>query len=144
MAGLILWAKTKGLAGLWRALTIVIPIPLFVLVLGGLWLWIDTGSRVRAAVDKAAKELVAGAEIDALEARLEGERRLRIYAEGARDEARRVKAEEEKARQEFSDKLVLSELQSEQDAKEIEDLRKKPRPDGCIADDAYIGGLRNK
>lgn len=122
---------------------IVIPIPLFVIVAGGLWLWFDTASRVRTAVDKAMRELVAGAEIDALEAKLEGERRLRMYAEGARDEARRVKAEEEKARQEFADKLVLSELESENYELEIDKLKGQPRPEGCTADDAYIGGLQN-
>jgi len=136
------WANVGK--ALWALATITIPLPLIVIVAGGLWLWIDTGSRVRTAVDKAMKELVAGAEIDALEAKLDGERRLRMFAEGARDEARRIQAEEEKARQEFSDKLVLSEIQSENDAKEIEDLKKQPRPEECVADDAYIDGLRNK
>lgn len=141
MLAALTWAKV------WKAVlgvaTIAIPIPIFVLVAGGLWLWIDTGSRVRRAVDDAVINLVAGAQIDALEAKLGAERQLRIFTEGQRDEARRVQDEREKAKQEFSDKLVLSELESENYALEIDQLKKQKRPDGCTADDAYIGGLHN-
>ena len=129
---------------LWSLAAIMLPIPLGLIAAAALWVWLDTGSRVRVAVNKAVTELISGAQIKALEATLEGERRLRMFAEGQRDEARRIQAKEEKARQEFADRLVLSEIQSENDAKEIDDLKKQPRPEGCTADDAYVDRLRNR
>lgn len=129
---------------LWSLATIILPIPLGLIAAAALWVWLDTGSRIRVAVNKAVTELVSGAQIKALEATIEGERRLRMFAEGQRDEARRIQAEEEKARQAFADRLVLSEIQSERDAQEIDDLKNQPRPESCIADDAYVDRLRNR
>lgn len=140
LAGLTL-AKVGKAA--WSIATIIIPIPLALIVAAGLWLWIDTGSRVRTAVDRAVRDMVAGAEIAALEAKVDAERQLRAWAEGQRDEARRIQAAEAAARQEFSDRLALSEQESEDYAKEIAKLQERQPVAGCVADDAFIGGLRN-
>lgn len=61
---------TAALAILWRVAKIAIPVPLVVIALALGWWQIDKGSAVRRAVDKAVTDLVAGAQIAALEAQL--------------------------------------------------------------------------
>jgi hypothetical protein len=61
---------TTILAVVGRALTISLPVPLFVIALALGWWQLDKTSAVRRAVDKAITEAVAGAQIAALEAQL--------------------------------------------------------------------------
>lgn len=123
-----------GRAALSLAL-VSIPIPLAVIAAAWAWVAIDKHSAVRRAVDKASTELVAGARIKALEATIDAERRLRMFAEGkaaAADAANRA----------FHDKLVLSELQNEGLAHELAELQSRPAPDGCVVDRDLIDRLR--
>ena len=53
-----------------RFLMAAIPIPLFVLAALGAWLWLNQESAIVAAVQKAVAEMTAGAQLDALKARL--------------------------------------------------------------------------
>lgn len=135
-----------GWAKLWKVLvavlTTVIPVPLVVILAVAGWLWLDTGSRVRQAVDQAVSGLVSGARIDALEAQLAAERELRAFVAGQRDEARRIQQEKEAALAAFREDLSRTEQENEKYEAEIQALRDNPR--APAADDAYVDGMRDK
>jgi predicted aconitase len=119
----------------WDVLKIAVPIPLFVILAGWLWLHFDKASAVRKAVDRAVADLVAGAQLDALEAQLVEERRLRAFVEGKA----RALAE---ANKNFEDRFILAELEKEGLADELEEIKTAPAPDGCVVDRALIERLR--
>ncbi len=135
-------AKIGG--GLWKVAKIVLPIPLGLIVAAGLWLWFDRASAIRQAVDKAITELVAGAELDALEATADAERRLRVYAETNAAEARRKAEQLAAANKELTDQLVLADLENEELLSDLEERKDEPAPDGCVVDDALLERLRNR
>ncbi len=135
---------TKALGIAAKVLTFGITLPVWAFLAAAAWAHVDKGSAVRTAVDDAVTELVAGAEIRALESQVAGMRRLKDFAEGQRDEARRIQAVTEKNARRFADELVLSELQKETDDKEIAELQAQPRDPGCEPDPSYIDSLRNR
>lgn len=133
-----------ALAGLWRVAAFIVPVPLGIIAACGLWLWLDTSSKVRKAVDDAVVELVAGARITALEETVVAERKTSAFLRLHRDEARRIAQDTEAARQELADERVIAQLEREDYAREIAMLQAKPTRLGCIADRAFIDRLRSK
>lgn len=133
MIGALAGAKILGVAAKIAMLTI--PVPVAVIAGGLVWIKVDKSSAVRRAVDEATTELVAGARIKALEATLDGERRLRMYAEGRAAAAAA-------ANETFQDRLVLAELEKEGLADELAELQKRPAPDGCVVTDDLLERLR--
>lgn len=132
------------LSGLWRVATFIVPVPLGLIAAGVIWLWLDTGSKVRQAVDDAVVELVAGARIAALEETVAAERKTSAFVRLHRDEARQIANETETARQRMADELVISQLEKEDYAREIAKLQTQPTRPGCVADRAFIDRLRSK
>ncbi|BCH33110.1 hypothetical protein MesoLjLc_50400 [Mesorhizobium sp. L-8-10] len=116
-------------------LTFGITLPLWVFIAAGGWLWWDRTSAVREAVEKAVTELVAGAQLDALESQLVEERRLRAFVEG---KARAL----EIANKAFEEKYLLAELEKEGLADELDEIRAAPAPDGCVVDRALLERMR--
>jgi hypothetical protein len=112
-----------------------IPVPLAMIAAAWAWVALDKHSAVRRAVDRATTELVAGAQIRALEATIDAERRLRMFAEGKASAA-------ETANKAFHEKLILSELENEGLADELAALQSHPAPDGCVVDRALLDRLR--
>ncbi|MBT1154392.1 hypothetical protein J1C56_02175 [Aminobacter anthyllidis] len=130
------WFALKPLAlAAWRVLTIMIPIPLALIVAAGLWVHFDKASAVRKAVNKAVSELVAGAEIDALEAKLAAERDLRVFAEG------RASALAD-ANRHFEEQRIATERENEGLSDEIEQLKAGAVPDGV--DQPLFDRMHNK
>ncbi len=132
-----MFALTGIGSALWRVATIMIPIPLALIVIAGLWWKIDTSSRIRNAVDKAVTELVAGAQIKALEATLDAERRLRMFAEG-REAAAKAATEE------FEEKLAQSELENQGLIDELTAIQAQPPPPDCIVSPELLDRLRKR
>ena len=126
---------TTVLIAAWRLASIIVPIPLALLVAAGLWITFDKASAVRRAVDKAVTDLVAGAQIKAIEATLDAERRLRMYAEGKAAAA-------QAANDAFQQKLVFSEMEKEGLADELAELQSRPAPDGCVVTPDLLDRLR--
>lgn len=130
------WLALKPFAlAAWRVLTIMIPVPLALIVAAGLWVHFDKASAIRKAVDKAITELVAGAEIDALEAKLDAERALRVFAEG------RASALGE-ANRHFEEQRIAAERENEGLSDELEEL--KASAPGTSVDQPILDRLRNK
>ena len=128
----------------WRVATYAVPVPIGVIAAGGLWLWLDTSSSIRRAVDDAVVELVAGAKISALQETLAAERKTSAFLRLHRDDARRIAQETETARQQMADERVIAQLEKEDYAREIARLQAQPTRPGCVADRAFVDRLRSK
>lgn len=128
-----------GLLAIGRAVLsaalVSIPIPLALIAAAWLWVTFDKSSAVRRAVDKATTELVAGAQLKALEATIDAERRLRMFADGKATAAA-------DANKTYQDRLILSELENEGLANELAELQSRPAPDGCVIDRTLLDRLR--
>lgn len=136
------WAALgKGLLGLAK---IAIPVPLVLILAALAWVHFDKASAVRRAVDEAATELVAGARIAALEAEVDGRRRLAMVAAANAEEARRRAETAEAALFELETRLALSEQQREEFERELEKRQGDPLPDGGRVDPDLLGRLRNR
>lgn len=136
------WAALgKGLLGLVR---IVIPVPLLLILAALAWVHFDRVSAVRRAVDEAVTELVAGARIAALEAEVDGRRRLAMVAAANAEEARRRAETAEAALFELETRLALSEQQREEFERELEKRQGDPLPDGGRVGPDLLGRLRNR
>lgn len=118
-----------------RVVAFTVPVPVALIGAGVLWVKLDRASAVRRAADAATVELVAGARLKALEATLDAERRLRMYAEGR---AAAVAA----ANEAFEKKLMVAEVEKEGLADELAELQRRPAPDGCVVTDELLGRLR--
>ncbi|GAA4108948.1 hypothetical protein ACFFTN_01540 [Aminobacter aganoensis] len=130
------WLALKPFAlAAWRVLTIMIPIPLALIVAVGIWVHFDKSSAVRKAVDKAVTELVAGAEIDALEAQLAAEKTARAFMEGKA-------ASLAEANQRFEDARIAAERANEGLSDDLEELRSKVP--GTAVDQPLFDRLRNR
>lgn len=136
------------LLGIWRVirpiLTFGITLPVWVFLVAGGWIWWDRTSAVRLAVNKAVTELVAGAELDALNARLIEERRLRDWSDGKAEEQRKIADEERAARVELETQLTLTDSEKKEMADELAKIENSPPPADCRVDQQFLDGLRNR
>lgn len=90
------------------------------------------------AIAAAARAgLVAQAELDASQAQVIEERRLRAFMDG------KASALAE-ANKRFEQSRILTEIENEGLADEVEKLRARPAPDRCDVDQPVFNGLRNK
>ncbi|CAN7165763.1 hypothetical protein LJR234_000340 [Mesorhizobium amorphae] len=122
-------------------LTFGITLPVWFFLAAGLWLWWDKTSAVRTAVDKAVTELVAGAQLDAMQAELNEERRLRAWNDGKADEARRFADEERSAREAVETKLTQTDAEKRKAENELAVLQ--DRVDGLV-DQQLLDSLHNR
>lgn len=136
--------------GLWLSryvaplLTFGLTIPLWLVAAIALWVHLDKASAVRVAVDKAVTELVAGAELEAAHATAEAERKLRHFAQGQAQEARRRVRVLEDANTAFAAALAAAEAEKEDIRDAIDDLLSRPVDGACAVDADLLGRLRNR
>ncbi len=137
---------TWAVAGkaLWSLAKVVIPVPLVVILAALGWLHFDKASAVRTAVDEAVTELVAGARIAALEATVDGQKRLAMYAAMNAEEARLRAEIAEAALFELEAQLALSEEKRREFEDELAEREDDPLPDGCRVDQRLLDRLRNR
>ena len=137
---------TWAVAGkaLWSLAKVVIPVPLVVILAALGWVHFDKASAVRRAVDKAVTELVAGARIAALEATVDGQKRLAMYAAMNAEEARLRAEIAEAALFELEAQLALSEEKRREFEDELAEREDDPLPDGCRVDQRLLDRLRNR
>lgn len=121
-----------------------ITLPVWVFLIGGAWLWFDRSSAVRAAVNKAVTEMVAGAQIDALNAQLVEERRIRAWSDGKADEAARIASDERTARVDLEQQLTQTDAEKKEMTNELEAIAARPAPDDCRVDQRLLDSLRNR
>jgi len=130
---------------LWSLAKVVIPVPLVVILAALAWVHFDKASAVRRAVDKAVTELVAGARIAALEATVDGQKRLAMYAAANAEEARLRAEIAEAALFELEAQLALSEEKRREFEDDLAERRKDdPLPDDGRVGPDLLGRLRNR
>lgn len=122
-------------------LTFGITLPVWVFLAGGAWLWIDKTSAVRHAVDTAVTRLVAGAQLDALQAEVIEERRLRAWSDGKADEASKIAAAERSAR--VTLETTLKQTDAEKRKAEDDLAALQARDDGLV-DKQLLDSLLNR
>lgn len=133
-----LWGG-KAIGALAAVLTFGITLPVWVFLAAWLFFQWDKSGAVKDAV----ADLVASAEIEAAEARADAERRLRLLAEGAANEARRRANAAEAANQAFQTRLIVAEHERKALSDELDDLLAQPAPDSCIVDRSLLDRLRD-
>ncbi|SDA39317.1 hypothetical protein [Mesorhizobium qingshengii] len=122
-------------------LTFGVTLPVWAFLAGGAWLWIDKVSAVRQAVDKAVTELVAGAQLDALQAEVTEQRRLRAWSDGKADEAGKIAADERSARVTLETTLTLTDAEKR---KAEDDLAALQARDDGLVDQQLLDSLHNR
>tara|TARA_R110002020_G_scaffold467027_4_gene690228 strand:+ start:38765 stop:39241 length:477 start_codon:yes stop_codon:yes gene_type:complete len=127
-----------------RFLMFALPIPLFVMAAAGAWLWLNQESAVLHAVQVRVKEMVAGAEIAALEARLEAERQIAAARGAAAAEANRRLMVEINARTNLAARLAAIQTENEILNDDLADLLSRPVARDCAVDPDLLGRLRGR
>lgn len=125
-------------------LTFGITLPLWLFLAAGVWLYVDKASAVRTAVHEAAAKLVAGAQIEALQAQLLEERRVRAWEDGKADEARLIADKERAARADLAVKLALTNDEKKGLEDDLAAIQSRPCTGDCVVDQLLFGRLRNK
>ena len=129
---------------LWRIVGITIPIPLGVLLAALTWLHFDKESAILHAVNERVIEMVAGAEIAALEAQLEAEKQIAAARGAAASEANRRLSVEIVARTNLAARLAAIQTENEILSDDLEDLLSRPVDRDCAVDDAVLDRLRGR
>lgn len=132
-SGLAAKALSLGL----RILTFGVTVPVGVILAAGLWVHLDKGSAVRAAVDRAVVELVAGADLAAAEARVEALEKVQAELTRQRDAL-------SDANRDFANDLAAAETELELAHADLEHLAATPINDACAVDGAVLERLRNR
>lgn len=125
-------------------LTFGITLPVWAFIVVGAWLYLDRTSAVRVAVQNAATKLVAGAEIEALNAKLAEERRIRQWAEAKENEAKQIAEADRQSRQELETHQAQSRLENRKRKDDLVQFETRPTPDGCRVDQYLLDRLRNR
>lgn len=125
-------------------ITMGVTIPLWLILAAALWLHLDKGSSIRAAVDRATQQLVAGHELEAARATASAERELRRFFEGAAEAERRRAEALEKANTNFAGALARAEDDKERLTHDLDELLARPVDGACAVDDALLQRLRNR
>lgn len=134
IAPLAIWRFLKPI------LTFGITLPVWAFLVVGGWLYFDKASSLR----KATANLVAGAQLEALNAQLVEERRLRVWAEGKAEESRRIADLERTARTELAIQLVLTDEERKGLADDITAIQTRAYLGDCTVDRDLLARLRNK
>ena len=121
----------------WAVLSFGITIPIWLILGVGLWVHVDKGSAVRLAVDRAVKELVAGAEIEAARAETQA---LRLINASLQARAAALDA----ANSRFSESLQQAQTDLENANAQLADLLSTPVNELCAVDGALLERLRSR
>lgn len=128
----------------WRVLTFMVPVPVILIVAALAWVQFDKASSVRQAVNARVKELVAGADIAALEATLAAERQISArQADAAKEAERRMRVAVDA---QVSLAVALAEIRTEKEALhgDLDDLLSRPVDLQCAVDPDLAKRLRVK
>lgn len=125
-------------------LTFTIALPVWVFLVAGAWLYFDKASAVRTAVDKAVTKLVAGAEIEALNAKLVEERRIRQWSDSKAAEASQIAESDRKALEELETHFALTAIDDRKKKDDLVQIEARPTPDGCRVDQFLLERMRNR
>jgi hypothetical protein len=130
-------------------LTFGITLPVWFFLAAGLWLAIDRASAVRTAVNDAVVKLVAGAQIEGLQATVLEYQRINAWQAGKADEASRIADDARAARADLSAKLTVTDEERKALADDLQAVRNhyKSLPAGagrCVVDQFLFDRLRNK
>jgi len=129
---------------IWRILGFTIPIPVAVILAALAWVQFDKSSAIRQAVNERVKEMVAGAELAALEARLEAEQQIAAARGAAAAEANRRLMVEINARTNLAMRLSAIQTENEILNDDLADLLSRPVDGDCAVDPDLLGKLRGR
>jgi hypothetical protein len=126
----------------WRVLGFTVPLPLGVVLAALAWVQFDKSSAIRQAVNERVTEMVAGAEIAALEAKLEAEEKISAARGQVAAEANRRLMAEIDARVNLSRRLAAIQTENEILNDDLADLLSRPVARDCAVDPDLLGRLR--
>ncbi|WP_339760687.1 hypothetical protein [uncultured Hoeflea sp.] len=129
---------------IWRILGFTFPLPLGVILAALTWLHFDKESAIRHAVNERVTEMVAGAEIAALEAQLEAEKQIAAARGAAASEANRRLSVEIVARTNLAARLAAIQTENEILSDDLDDLLSRPVDRDCAVDAAVLDRLRGR
>lgn len=129
---------------LWRILGFTIPIPVAVILAALAWVQFDKSSAIRQAVNERVKEMVAGAEIAALEAKLDAEQKISAARAKLATEANQRLMAEINARVNLSRRLAAIQTENEILNDDLADLLSRPVAGDCAVDSDLLGRLRGR
>lgn len=135
---LVIWKVVRPI------LVFGITLPVWAFLAAGIWLYFDKTSAIRQAVNKATTEMVAGAQLDALNAQLIEERRIRAWSDGKAEEAGRIAEDERTARVDLELQLAQTDAKKKESEDDLAALKARPMPDGCVVDQFLLDRLHNK
>lgn len=134
--------RAAGIVG--GVLGFIIPAPLILIFAALAWVHFDKSSAVRAAVDKAVTDLVAGAEINALKATISAQREIAARsADVAAEALRRARAGRE-ALETLNARLAGSQAENKEIKNDLEDLLSRPVSGDCLVDPSVLERLRGR
>lgn len=128
---------TAFLRPLLGILTFGVTLPVWLFLAAGAWLYFDRGSAIRTAVNEAVTELVAGAEIEAANARADALELINAELKG-RATALAL------ANSRFSESLEAAQTDLESANGHLAELLANPVNDACAVDPDILGRLRSK
>jgi len=141
LAGLI-GNHAAGIVG--RVLGFIVPVPLILVLAALAWAHFDKTSAVRSAVNDRVKEMVAGAEIAALEAQLAAQRDIAARLDEVSTEAQRRLSAAVDAQLSLAMRLQAAEAKNGDLNDELDDLLSRPVDRGCAVDADLLGRLRGR
>lgn len=121
-----------------------VTLPVWFFLAAGAWLYFDKTSAIRHAVDKATTEIVAGAQLDALQAEVAEERRLRAWVEGFAAESSRIAEAERAARTDLEQQLTLSDADRKAKQDELDAIAQRSRDGIGRVGPQQLDSLRNR
>jgi hypothetical protein len=128
----------------WRILGFTIPVPVAVILAALAWVQFDKSSAIRQAVNERVTEMVAGAEIAALEAKLEAEEKISAARGAAAAEANRRLQVEIDARVNLSQRMAAIQTENEILNDDLADMLSRPVDRACSVDADVLGRLRGR
>ncbi|EDQ33967.1 hypothetical protein HPDFL43_05920 [Hoeflea phototrophica DFL-43] len=127
-----------------RILGFTIPVPVTLILAALAWVQFDKSSAIRSAVNERVKEMVAGAEIEALEAQIAAQRQIAARSAEAAREAQRRLTVEATARTNLSMRLMAIQTENEILNDDLADLLSRPVDRDCAVDADVLGRLQSR
>ena len=113
-------------------LTFTLPIPVFVVILTGIWYVYDKNSAVKHAVEKAVTQLVAGAELAAKDALIKTQQDQLEFQKAASARQEQRLQDEIAANESFRKAMQLSSSRTTNLMERLNELQKQSDTNGTI------------
>jgi len=134
--------RAAGIIG--GVLGFIIPVPLVLILAALAWVHFDKSSAIRKAIDDRVTEMVAGAEIAALEAQLAAQRDIAARLDEVSTEAQRRTNVAVAAQLMLANRLQAAEQRNGDLNDDLDDLLSRPVAGDCAVDSDLIGRLRGR